>query len=59
MRKTRFPPGWNEERVRKVLEHYESQSEDETAFEGQTETVVKVPIELVPAVRELVAKRTA
>lgn len=65
MRNTRFPRGWNEERVRKVLEHYESQSEeeavaeDEAAFEGQTETVMKVPFELVPAVRELIAKRTA
>ncbi len=65
MRKTRFPSGWNEERVRKVLERYEKQSEeeavaeDEAAFEGQTETVMKVPIELVPAVRELIAKRTA
>ncbi len=65
MRKTRFPPGWNEDRVRKVLEHYEKQSEeeavaeDEAAFEGQTDTVMKVPCELVPAVRELIAKRTA
>ncbi len=65
MRKTTFPPGWNEDRVRKVLEHYESQSEeeavaeDEAAFEGLTETVMKVPMELVPAVRELIAKRTA
>jgi hypothetical protein len=65
MRETRFPPGWNEERVRKVLEHYENQSEDEAvaedeaAFEGETETVMKVPFELVPAVRELIAKRTA
>ncbi len=65
MRKTRFPPGWNEDRVRKVLEHYEKQNEeeavaeDEAAFEGQTDTVMKVPCELVPAVRELIAKRTA
>jgi hypothetical protein len=63
MRKTRFPPGWDEERVRKVLEHYDSQgeeeavAEDEAAFEGRTETVMKVPFELVPAVRELIAKR--
>ncbi len=64
MRKTRFPPGWDEERVRKVLEHYENQTEeeavaeDEAAFEGQAETVMKVPFELVPVVRELIAKRT-
>ncbi len=65
MRKTSFPPGWDEKRVRKVLEHYENQSEeeavaeDEAAFESPTETVMKVPIDLVPAVRELIAKRTA
>lgn len=65
MRKTRFPAGWNEERVRKVLEHYKGQSEDEAvaedeaAFEDQTETVMKVPFDLVPTVRELIAKRTA
>jgi hypothetical protein len=35
-----FPPGWDQERVRRVLEHYESQSdeeavaEDEAAFEA-------------------------
>jgi hypothetical protein len=58
----RFPESWDEERVRKVLGHYESQTEeeavaeDEAAFEGHTETVIEVPSELVPAVRELIAK---
>lgn len=57
-----FPPGWDEERVQKVLAHYESQSEeqavaeDEAAFEDQTQTVMEVPIELVPAVRQLIAR---
>jgi hypothetical protein len=61
----KFPPGWDEERVRRVLEHYEQQSddealaEDEAAFESTTHTVMEVPIELVPAVRELLAKRRA
>ena len=58
----KFPPGWNEERVRKVLAHYESQSEeeavaeDEAAFEDRTQTVMEIPHELVPAVRELIAR---
>jgi hypothetical protein len=26
-----FPPGWNEERVRKVLDNYENQTEEERA----------------------------
>jgi len=44
------------------LEHYEKQTEDEAvaedeaAFESRTETVTQVPNELVPAVRELIAK---
>ncbi len=63
MKKTKFPPGWNEVRVRKVLAHYEEQTEeeavaeDEAAFEGAKETVMEVPKELVPTVRDLIAKR--
>lgn len=62
MRQPRFPEGWNEERVKKVLEHYESQTEeeavaeDEAAFENQSQAIMEVPHELVPAVRELIAK---
>lgn len=58
----RFPPGWNEERVLEVIAHYDHQSEDEAvaeaeaALERQRETVMEVPIELVPAVRGLIAK---
>ncbi len=58
-----FPPGWDEERVRKVLGHYESQSdeeavaEDEAAFEATTHTTMEVPVDLVPVVRDLIAKR--
>ncbi len=60
-----FPPGWNEDRVRKVLEHYESQTEeqavaeDEAAFTDHPETVISVPIDLVPAVRELIGKQNS
>ena len=56
-----FPPGWDEERVRRVLDHYEAQSEeeevaeDEAAYESTTETMMAVPVELVPRVRELIA----
>lgn len=63
----RFPEGWNDERVQRVLEHYDQQSEieavaeDEAAYENQTESVVEVPVELVAEVRALIAryKRTA
>lgn len=58
-----YPPGWDEERVRRVLEHYEQQTdseavaEDEAAFEATTNTAMQVPVDLVPKVRELIAKR--
>jgi hypothetical protein len=48
----------NEQRVRRVLRHYESQTdeeaarEDERTFKGQA--IVQVPRELVPVIRELV-----
>ena len=63
MKQSRFPPGWDEARVRRVLEHYEAQSdeeavaEDEAAFETPTHTAMDVPVDLVPVVRELIAKR--
>jgi hypothetical protein len=63
MSETRFPPGWDERRVQKVLEHYETQTdeeavaEDEAAWDSTTHTVMEVPIELVPAVRDLIAKK--
>ena len=52
MRQSKFPPGWDEERVRSVLEHYEEQSEeeavaeDEAAFEDRAQTVMAVPNEI-------------
>ena len=65
MKTSKFPEGWNEERVRRVLEHYERQSdeeavaEDEAAYESTTHTAMDIPVELVPEVRELLAKRRA
>jgi hypothetical protein len=32
-KRQKFPPGWNEKRVRKVLKHYENQTEDEAVAE--------------------------
>jgi len=58
-----FPPGWDEERVQKVLTHYEKQTEDEAvaedeaAYETEGQTVMIVPTELVPAIRQLIAHR--
>jgi hypothetical protein len=58
----KFPPGWDEAPVSRILAHYEEQTEaeavaeDEAAFENQTQTAMEVPVELVPVVRELIAK---
>jgi hypothetical protein len=61
-KQSKFPEGWDQARVRRVLDHYESQSEeeavaeDEAAFEQRDQTVMEVPNDLVPTVRELIAK---
>jgi hypothetical protein len=61
MSRNKFPKGWNEDRVKRVLAHYEKQTdaeavaEDEAALES-SETVMTVPRQLVPKVRELIAK---
>jgi hypothetical protein len=62
MMRTRFPPGWDEDRVRRVLDRYAAQSdeeavaEDEAASEATSETTMGVPVDLVPTVRDLIAK---
>jgi hypothetical protein len=61
---SKFPPGWDEERVERVLAHYEYQSEeeavaeDEAAYEDSGQTFMEIPHDLVPAVRELLAKKS-
>ena len=65
MNHTRFPPGWDEERVQKGLVHYEEQTEDEAvaedeaAFEDPDQTVMEVPNALVPVIRELITQHQA
>jgi hypothetical protein len=65
MKQSRFPKGWDDDRVKRVLDHYENQTEDiavaedEAAWEDTSHTFIEVPNELVPAVRELLAKKVA
>jgi hypothetical protein len=60
--KNQLPLGWDEERVRRVLEHYENQSEeeavaeDEAAFEASAGTLMAIPPALVPKVQQLIAR---
>lgn len=59
----KFPPGWDEERVQRILQHYDSLTEeeqvaeDEAALRDSTQTVMGIPNELVPEVRALLAER--
>lgn len=61
--KTSFPPGWNEERVHRLIQHYDTQTEaeqvaeDEAAYEDSSQTVMEIPNDLVPTVRALLADR--
>ena len=58
----KFPPGWDAERVKKVIDHYEQQTEDEAvaedeaAYEQEEQTFIAVPFKLVSKVRELIAR---
>jgi len=56
-----FPEGWDSAKVKRVLAHYGGQTEDEALTEDElgiesSETVMNVPHDLVPKVRELIAK---
>ena len=61
----RYPPGWDRARVEAVIAHYDNQTEDEAVAEDeamlrdQAQTTMQVPTELVPAVRELIARHKA
>ncbi len=62
MKQNKFPPGWDEEKVQRVLSHYDRQTEEESLVEDEagiqpSETVMNIPHDLVPKVRELIAKR--
>jgi hypothetical protein len=61
MSQNRFPPGWDEKKVREVISYYDAQTEEESiaeaeaAFENQT--MMEIPTELVPFVRGLIGLR--
>ena len=63
MRQSKFPKGWDEHRVRRVLDHYdmltedEAVAEDEAAWENPSETFMEIPNDLIPTIRELLARR--
>lgn len=63
MSKQKFPPGWDEKRVKELIAHYENQTEDEefadieAAREAEDITLMAIPTDLVPEVRALLARK--
>ncbi len=55
---SKFPKGWDEARVKRLLQHYTSQTEDEAVAEDEavledtTQTLMAIPNALVPSVRQ-------
>ncbi len=62
-KKQRYPAGWDEERIRKLADHYDNQSEDEQVAEhdaaarAKGQTVMVVPTELVGEIVKLIRKK--
>ena len=65
MKNNKYPSGWDEARVLRVLSHYEEQTEneaiaeDESAWEDTSQTFIEVPSDLIPKIRELLAKKAS
>jgi hypothetical protein len=62
-KKQLFPRGWNEKRVREVIDYYDRQTEGEELAEYEASMhledmrVMLVPAELVPEVNRLIRQR--
>ena len=63
MKKQQIPKGWTEERIRKLAEYHDNQTEDEQAAELEAamtagvETLISVPTELVPEILKLIDRK--
>ena len=62
MNEQKFPPGWDELRLQKLIEELDTRSDDEwvaadeaSAADGEEQTVVSVPLKLMPEIRRLLA----
>jgi hypothetical protein len=62
MNKQQFPPGWDEERVKRLIADYDSLTEEEQVAEDEAavseqsgQTVITVPEPLLPAIRQMLA----
>ena len=65
MKQAPFPPGWDEDQVRDVIDHYEAQTEDDALAEHEAacgradEPMVSIPAALLPKIREMIARYRA
>jgi hypothetical protein len=62
MNEQRFPTGWDEERVKRLLAELDARTDEEwivadeaAAADGDGETVITVPTALLPEIRRLLA----
>jgi hypothetical protein len=62
-KKQKYPPGWDEARVRKLAEYYDNQTDEdavaeiEAALHDENQTMMMVPTELVPEIVKLINKK--
>lgn len=63
MREQRFPPGWDEQRVQRLIAELDARTEDEwvaadeaAATDGDDQVAVTVPAALLPEIRRLLAR---
>ena len=61
--RNKFPKAWTEKSIRALASYYDNQSEaeaaaqDNAAYKSTRMTMMAVPVELVPKVQKLIAKR--
>jgi L-alanine-DL-glutamate epimerase-like enolase superfamily enzyme len=60
-----YPPGLDRDKVEAIIAYYDNQTEDEAvaedeaAWQAEGMTMMQVPTDLVPLVRDLIAQRRA
>lgn len=62
MKKQRFPKGWDEQRVKRLIAALDARTEEEwiaadeaAATDGGDQAVITVPVSLLPEIRRLLA----
>jgi len=65
MNQQQFPAGWDAERVQNLIARYDALDEDQTVAEDEAaqdrvdQTAVVVPIEMMPAIRQMLAEKSS